>query len=69
MHSASLQKSERLTRVLDLLRVGKELSTLDIIEKAHVCAVNSIISELRQNGINISCKRKGPHWYYTLEQS
>jgi hypothetical protein len=55
--------------VLKLLEVGGEFSTLDIIRHANVCAVNSIISELRQNGINIACQRKGPYWYYTLEKS
>jgi hypothetical protein len=42
---------------------------MDIIRNANVCAVNSIISELRQNGINISCQRRGSNWYYTLEKS
>ena len=69
MNSARLDKSDRLNRVLKLLEVGGEFSTLDIIRHANVCAVNSIISELRQNGINIACQRKGPYWYYTLEKS
>jgi hypothetical protein len=37
---------------------------MDIIEKAKVCAVNSIISELRENGMKIDCQRNGGAWYY-----
>jgi len=69
MNSARLDKSDRLNRVLKLLQVGGEFTTLDIIRNANVCAVNSIISELRQNGINISCQRRGSNWYYKLEKS
>ena len=66
MHAASLDKSKRLQRVLKVLREGKALSTRTIIRIAHVCAVNSIISELRDNGIRVTCRRKGPNWYYKL---
>jgi hypothetical protein len=69
MNSARLENSDRLTRVLKLLQVGGEFTTLDIIRNANVCAVNSIISELRQNGIKVSCQRRGSNWYYTLEKS
>lgn len=67
MHSARLEKSERLKRVAALLADGNEYSTLDIIKKAEVCAVNSIISELRANGGNISCRCEGRVWYYKME--
>ena len=60
MHHAKLKKSARLQRVAKLLKAHKRpLSTMDIIEKAKVCAVNSIISELRENGMKIDCQRKG----------
>ena len=68
MHAASIEKSERLGRVLDLLSQGGEFSTLDIIRQAHVCAVNSIVAELRQNGFDINCQRKGDKWFYRLEK-
>ncbi len=52
MNAANLTKSDRLQRVFKLLSGGGEFTTLEIIQKAGVCAVNSIISELRQNGFN-----------------
>ena len=69
MNAASIESSERLNRVLDLLSQGGEFSTLDIIKEANVCAVNSIISELRQNGFEIDCQRRGDKWFYKLEKS
>ncbi|CAB4161781.1 Helix-turn-helix domain containing protein [uncultured Caudovirales phage] len=69
MNAASIESSERLNRVLDLLSQGGEFSTLDIIKNANVCAVNSIISELRQNGFEINCQRRGDKWFYKLEKS
>jgi len=67
MNAASIESSERLNRVLDLLSLGGEFTTLDIIKSANVCAVNSIISELRQNGFDINCQRRGEKWFYRLE--
>lgn len=67
MNAASIESSERLNRVLYLLSQGGEFTTLDIIKSANVCAVNSIISELRQNGFDINCQRRGEKWFYRLE--
>ena len=69
MHAANIESSDRLARVADLLAQGGEFSTLDIIKKANVCAVNSIISELRQNGYEIHCERRGEKWFYRMEQT
>jgi hypothetical protein len=69
MHAASIEKSDRLARVLDLLSQGGEFSTLDIIKSANVCAVNSIVAELRQNGFDIDCHRRGDKWFYRLENN
>jgi len=69
MNAASLSKSERLKRVDDLLSDGQHHSTMSIIEAACVCAVNSIISELRANGRRISCERRGDIWLYRREFS
>jgi hypothetical protein len=69
MHHARLEKSARLQRVKAVLSRHKHpLTTMDIIEKAEVCAVNSIISELRENGMKIKCWRSGPAWYYQMER-
>lgn len=67
MNSARIGKSPRLQRVLGLLHGGKWYSTMDIIQSARVCAVNSIISELRDNGYKIDCRRDGGKWMYRLE--
>jgi len=66
MHNALLSKSKRLQRVFNFLLDGKRHSTLEIINGANVCAVNSIISELRSNGININCTRENHVYYYQL---
>jgi len=67
MNAASIESSDRLNRVLNLLSQGGEFTTLDIIKSANVCAVNSIIAELRQNGLDINCQRRGDKWFYRLE--
>lgn len=67
MKSARLSSSERLQRVADFLRDGLPHTTLDIVQEAHVCAVNSCIAELRANGLDIECHRKGDVWTYRLK--
>ena len=66
MNAANLKKSERLQRVLDFLRDKRPHSTLEIVRKAKVCAVNSVIAELRANGFDINCQRRGDRWYYRM---
>ncbi len=56
MHAAKLEKSARLSRVYRLLSDGREHSTREIRDRADVCAVSSIISELRDNGADIRCR-------------
>lgn len=60
-HSARLEYSDRLIRVMDALDEAGEkgLTTRQIIRKAGVCAVNTCISELRENGLDIECKQEG----------
>jgi len=50
IHAASLDTSPRLQRVYSLLRKGAEYSTRDIIQRANVCAVNTIAAELKACG-------------------
>ena len=70
MRAARLDRSARLQRVHELLRDGREHSTLEIVTAARVCAVNSIVAELRANGLDIACRqdrRDGePVWFYRL---
>lgn len=67
MNAAQLTKSDRLKRVRDVLLDGLKHTTRDIIQAAEVCAVNSIISELRLNGCQIECERVGDRWYYWMK--
>ncbi len=57
MHAARLDRSSRLQRVHELLSDGAEWSTLDIVREAEVCAVNSIVAELRHAGAEIECRQ------------
>ena len=68
MNAATLSKSDRLQRVKKFLADHKPHSTLEIVKKANVCAVNSIVSELRANGVPIHCQRRGDRWYYRMER-
>ncbi|MXW01588.1 MAG: hypothetical protein F4X59_17510 [Holophagales bacterium] len=70
MRAAVLERSPRLQRVHDLLSDGAERSTMDIILNAKVCAVNSIVAELRENGAEIGCRKDSsggePVWFYRM---
>ena len=57
MHAANPYRSARLGRVLALLRDGRAHSTREIVEAAHVVAVNSCIAECRQWGCEIETSR------------
>lgn len=67
MHSAKLDASPRLRRVLDVLGDGQEHTTYEILHQAQVCAVNSIVAELRCNGYDIVCARRKDRFYYQLK--
>ena len=54
MHYANLKKSKRLQKLAAFLRDRKPHSTMEIIKRTGICAVNSAISELRRNGIDIA---------------
>ena len=69
MKAASLKSSERLQRVAQFLDDGRERSTMEIINECQVCAVNSIIAELRDNSLIIHCRREGDTWYYRKERA
>jgi len=56
MHYARLEKSGRLQRVLALLSDGLPRTTREIVRGADVCAVNSIVTEIRANGYDIDCR-------------
>ena len=67
IHYARIESSDRLRRVLAVLSDGHPHSTLEIIQVAEVCAVNSAIAELRMNGFRIECRQIGRERFeYTL---
>ena len=60
MHHARLSASPRLQKTLRVLEgwFGQWVSTRFIARKADICAVNSVIAELRENGCEIECKQE-----------
>lgn len=66
-HSARIAGSLRLRSVLNFLSDGLPHTTREIIIACDVCAVNTIISELRDNGLDIVCQpvkgKKGVYEY------
>lgn len=72
MHAAKIDESPRLQKVRDFLRRNGSATTLEIIQGCNVCAVNSIIAELRANGFSVSCnavKGKRGVYLYTLHEA
>jgi hypothetical protein len=68
MHAAKLENSPRLQRVLAFLRRSTRPTTRDIIQACDVCAVNSIIAELKSNGFVIDCNPvKGQRGVYSYQ--
>lgn len=57
MHFARIEKSPRLMRVLRVLSDGLEHSTMNIARNANVCAVNSAVSEIREQGYKVACRQ------------
>ena len=68
MNSAMFESSTRLQKVYKVLADCLPHSTMDIIQKANVCAVNSIIAELRENGFSIKCHRDRNIWFYQMRK-
>lgn len=71
IHAARMENSPRLRRTLQVLSDCEWHSTLNLIQNAAICAVNSAISELRApvNGYQIECKRVSKSvWEYRLRE-
>jgi biotin operon repressor len=66
---AKIETSPRLQRALALLQDGHWHSTRAIVRTADVCAVNSIITELRCNGYDIvtRCVGRGRYEYQLIQ--
>jgi hypothetical protein len=72
MNAAKIGSSARLRRALIALEAsGGWMSTRDLIWDANICAVNSVIAELRVNGCRIETKVETDEegrrrWFYRL---
>jgi hypothetical protein len=71
MHHGRLSTSPRLRRTLRVLQVAKgEISSYELMFKAQICAPGTVVSELRANGVEITCqqvvKDGQRRFYYTL---
>lgn len=80
MNAAKLEKSDRLQRALGVLRAARRsdvsggwVTTRSLIRRAHVCAVNSVVAELRANGAVIEAQVKligqARRWSYRLTRA
>ena len=57
-HYAKLASSPRLQKALRVLREADgEISNYELARKANIIAISSVISELRFNGFDISCRQ------------
>jgi len=74
IHAARIDHSPRQQRTLAALRANRAgLTTAEVIRAAGVCAVNSIMDELREQGFPISTSREVQDgarvWRYRLEEA
>lgn len=72
MHAARLSHSPRLQRTLAALEARRGwMSTRTLLRRANICAVNSVVAELRENGVAIECEQRvtksgARRWFYRL---
>lgn len=74
MHSASVERSERLKRVLAVLENagGRKVTSLELATLSHTIAPSTCISELRHQGFPVRCEQakvSGKRvWQYWIEK-
>ena len=66
IHYARLESSARLQRTLAVLKRGGCFTTRQLMHEADICAVNTAVDELRENGFDVQCARKGNTWKYWI---
>ena len=74
MRSASIRTSDRLRKALKVLQEAeRELSTLELMQRAEICAVSAVVDELRDNVAEIIIRytvENGKYsWFFTLVKS
>lgn len=57
-HYAHINTSERLQRIMLVLKDGKPHTTLEIQNKARVCAVGAAMQEIKAGGYRVECSRR-----------
>lgn len=65
-HYRNIETNEDLQRAHKLLSDGKWHSTRAVIRGAHVCAVNTVVDELRKNGFDIQHRQVSTRHEYRL---
>lgn len=69
MRAARLS-SPRLQRALKVLKDGKPHTTRELMRKGNICAVNSVVAELREHGAKVICTQDvingQRRFYYTM---
>ena len=66
MNAARIERSKRLQKFLGVLASGEWLSTMQIIQRGGICAINSCAAECRDQGVQVQCERRGGAWFYRL---
>lgn len=70
-HAARITSSKRLQEVLSFWGDGQWHSTMETIRACNRTAINSIASELRDNGFNVECEQRldddgNRAWFYRI---
>lgn len=70
-HIASVERSERLRRILEVLRAQPSITSRQLLYQSRVVALSAAINELRCQGYIIHCSRASDsegtrRWLYRL---
>lgn len=66
-HAADPKRSDRLRRLLAVIRARPGISSLNLIKAAGVAGLSAAVDELRKRGHRIDCWRAGGLFCYRLE--
>lgn len=66
MNYARFESSKRLQRLLEYMLDGQPHTTREISDGADICAVNSAVDELRENGFDLPCIKKSRPAIYQI---
>ena len=72
IRAAHIETSPRLQRLMRYLKTQADwVSTWELVHNVNLCAVNTAISELRANNIDVECRkvRNGVYQYRLAEKA